>query len=142
MNFCHDVATTIPNTGKMACMHGHGTDSACCRRTLYLHHLHTASVRLRTVSVRIGTTSTMEIVPCPCVRAIFPVKINNNDTVFINKSLSRVLLPAHVLCQDASNLLLLTDNYCICETAYRASIFYDYDSVIPPLHVITLKCLS
>ena len=46
------------DTGKIVRMHGHRTDSACCRRTPYLHRLRTASVRLRTVSVRIGTTST------------------------------------------------------------------------------------
>ena len=56
------------HTGKIARTHGHRMDSACCRRTPYLHHLHTASVHLctalvhlRTISVRIRTASTMEI---------------------------------------------------------------------------------
>ena len=44
--------------------HGHWTDSACCRRTPCLHRLRTASVRLRTVSVCIGTASTTEDFRC------------------------------------------------------------------------------
>ena len=46
------------SAGKMARTHGHRTDSACCRRTPSFHRLRTASVRLHTVSVCIGTAST------------------------------------------------------------------------------------
>ena len=48
-------------TRKMARTHRHRMDSACCRRTPFLHRLRTASVRLRTVLVRIGTAWTTEI---------------------------------------------------------------------------------
>ena len=58
---------SVHYTGKMACTHGHRTDSACCRRTLCLHRLRTTSVRLRIVSVRIGTASTTGFCYFPCV---------------------------------------------------------------------------
>ena len=51
VGFCLNI------TGKMACTYGHRTDPACSRRTPYWHRLCAVSVRLRTVSVRIGNTS-------------------------------------------------------------------------------------
>ena len=50
----------------MARTHRHRTDTACCRRMPYLHQLRTVSVLLCTVSVRIGTASTTEIVRRTC----------------------------------------------------------------------------
>ena len=83
------VAVTV----KIARTHGHRTDSACCRRTPCLHHLRTASVRLLTISVRIGTASTM----------VFPLvkwsKIRT-ETVFLLSKWSQYGLKRYFRCRS------------------------------------------